>query len=92
MFSRYRRAVGRGKGELGPAIVLDFISLEQDRPGRLGTTSPPGALSPGLQITELDLRKEKKSQSLLCSIYTRSVLFVWLKMIIVTYNLCPGTN
>lgn len=61
VFSRYRRAVGRDRGELDPAIVLEVFILKQPRPGRLGTTSPPAALSPGLQITELDLQQEKRT-------------------------------
>ncbi len=61
VFSRYRRAVGRDRGELDPAIVLEVFILEQPRPGRLGTSSPSAALSPGLQITELDLQQEKRT-------------------------------
>jgi len=69
VFSRYRSAVGRDRGELGPAIGLEVISLELNKPGRLGTTSTPGALSPGLQITELDLQK-KIILFHLCKIYS----------------------
>ncbi len=87
VFSRYRRAVGRDRGELDPAIVLEVFILEQPRPGRLGTSSPPAALSPGLQITELDLQQEKRTLSRLYYNYTISVIFVWLKMITINFKL-----
>lgn len=59
VFSRWRRAVGRGRGELGPIRLLVVFSLEQPDPGRLGMTSQLAELSPGLQIIELDLYKQK---------------------------------
>lgn len=75
VLSRWRRAVGRGKGKLGPVRLLVVLSLEQPSPGRLGTTSQPTALSAGLQIIELDLYQQKVISSLFCCYTTANILF-----------------